>query len=61
MLKDNKVEMIDAKTLIEWLALDAVNLLDVREEHEFKAARIPEAISIPLSSFNTSAIKELRE
>tara|TARA_Y100000588_G_scaffold365499_1_gene430200 strand:- start:601 stop:939 length:339 start_codon:yes stop_codon:yes gene_type:complete len=58
VLEDNKVELIDAETLYKWLALEEVNLFDVREEYEFKVARIPQAISLPLSSFNTSTIKK---
>lgn len=43
------VSRIDARTLFDWLRQDQAVLIDVREPHEFARARIPGALSLPLS------------
>lgn len=43
------VSRIDAKTLSDWLQRNEAVLIDVREPHEFARARIPGALSLPLS------------
>lgn len=42
---------IDALTLSEWLKKDEAIVIDVREDEEFEAGHIKEAVSIPLSVF----------
>ncbi len=43
------VSRIDARTLSDWLQRNRALLIDVREPHEFARARIPGALSLPLS------------
>ena len=40
------------------LADDSILLVDVREPHELLMARIPEAVNVPLSSFDPRAIPD---
>lgn len=44
------VTRIDARTLSDLLGRNKAVLIDVREPHEFARARIPGALSLPLSS-----------
>jgi rhodanese-related sulfurtransferase len=39
------------------LAEDSILLVDVREPHEFEAARIPGAVNLPLSVFDPALIE----
>ncbi len=43
------VSRIDARTLSDWLRHNKAVLIDVREPHEYARARIPGAMSLPLS------------
>ena len=49
---------IEADALCQLLAADAAILVDVREEWEFAEARIPGAVSLPLSRFDLAALPE---
>lgn len=42
----------------EGLANDTILLVDVREPHELMMARIPDAVNVPLSSFDPRAIPD---
>ena len=50
---------IDIVKLKELVAQENCTIIDVREENEFKAKRIPNAINIPLSQCTSSRISEL--
>lgn len=41
------------------LADGSITLVDVREPHEFAIAHIPGSVSVPLSSFDPDALREL--
>ena len=50
------VEFIDAETLKTWMASGDAVLVDVRETHEYKMARIEGSTLIPLSAFDPASI-----
>jgi rhodanese-related sulfurtransferase len=47
---------VDVITLRQWLADDAVQLIDVREPDEHAEAHIEQAILLPLSTFDLASI-----
>ncbi|HEX2136116.1 MAG TPA: rhodanese-like domain-containing protein [Microvirga sp.] len=47
---------LDRETVKRGLADGSITLVDVREPHEFAAGHIPGSISLPLSTFDPSAI-----
>lgn len=49
---------ISVTTLNEWLEKDDVLLIDVREQAEWDQARLPQALLLPLSSFDPLAIPD---
>ena len=51
---------LDRETVKRGLADGSITLVDVREPHEFAAGHIPGSISLPLSTFDPSAIPEGR-
>ncbi|GLS46382.1 rhodanese-like domain-containing protein [Methylobacterium brachythecii] len=50
---------LDRETVKQGLADGSILLIDVREEHEFAAGRIPGAVSYPLSDFDPATLKAL--
>ncbi|AFY92224.1 rhodanese-like domain-containing protein [Chamaesiphon minutus] len=53
---EDRLKLVDAKTLKEWVDLDAVVLVDVREPAEHAGEHIPSSISFPLSKFDPAQI-----
>ncbi|HIK56811.1 MAG TPA: rhodanese-like domain-containing protein [Synechococcales cyanobacterium M55_K2018_004] len=53
-----QVHAIDAQTLKQGLAQNAVILIDVREPAEFSAEHIPGAMLVPLSRFDPRKIPQ---
>ena len=51
---------LDRETVKRGLADGSITLVDVREPHEFAAGHIPGSLSLPLSTFDPSAIPEGR-
>ena len=51
---------LDRETVKQGLADGSMTLVDVREPHEFAAGHIPGALSLPLSTFDPSAIPQAR-
>ncbi len=49
---------LDRETVKRGLADSSMIIVDVREPHEFAAGHIPGSISLPLSTFDPSAIPE---
>lgn len=47
----DKLQVVDASTLKQWLEAQQVILVDVREPSEYAEERISNAIPIPLSTF----------
>lgn len=56
MTQDNQIQTISPETLAAWLDERIAYLVDVREEHEFQAARILGATCLPLSKFDVGKI-----
>jgi len=54
--RDPRLKEIDALTLKQWLDQGRVQLIDVREPAEYADERIPEAINMPLSSFDPTQV-----
>ena len=52
------VHDLSAADVAEALANDTILLVDVREPHELMMARIPDAVNLPLSSFDPSQIPD---
>jgi rhodanese-related sulfurtransferase len=52
----NQLKSVDAQTLKEWLDLDTVLLVDVREPAEHAGEKIPDSILFPLSKFDPAQI-----
>ena len=61
MTQDEQIQTIPPETLATWLDEGNVYLVDVREEHEFEAARIAGAICLPLSKFDPKRIPDKTE
>ncbi|MFN3854123.1 MAG: rhodanese-like domain-containing protein [Phreatobacter sp.] len=53
-----RVRDLTPHEVAEALARDEVLIVDVREPHELAMARIPEAVNVPLSSFDPDAIPD---
>ncbi len=51
------LEDMTADALASALTHDEVYLIDVREEVEWRAARIPDAVLMPLSSFDPALVE----
>ncbi|MBU6207986.1 MAG: rhodanese-like domain-containing protein, partial [Alphaproteobacteria bacterium] len=51
---------ISAPELAQMLNMGSVQIVDVREAHEFAAGHIPDAINLPLSQFRPSQLPEAR-
>lgn len=49
---------LDRETVKRGLAAGSMTLVDVREPHEFAAGHIPGSLSLPLSTFDPSAIPQ---
>jgi len=49
---------LDRQTVKRGLADGSIALVDVREPHEFAAGHIPGSLSLPLSTFDPSAIPQ---
>ena len=45
----SEIKQVTAQTLKSWLDNDQAVLIDVREQHEYDAAHIQEAVHIPLA------------
>lgn len=56
MTDGEQVAFIDPMTLAEWIARGEATVYDVREDHEWREARIPGAILLPLSRFDPAAV-----
>lgn len=54
--KQDKLQVITPDTLKMWLDNHQVNLIDVREPAEYKGEHIENAISLPLSQFDSRKI-----
>jgi rhodanese-related sulfurtransferase len=52
----NRLKLVDANTLKEWLDRDAVLLVDVREPAEYAGEHIPGSILLPLSRFDPAQL-----
>ncbi|MBL1148315.1 MAG: rhodanese-like domain-containing protein [Pseudomonadota bacterium] len=52
----SKIEMVDCKTLKEWLDKDEAVVIDVREIAEYDAAHIKDAILIPVGTCSTDTV-----
>ncbi|ACK70140.1 Rhodanese domain protein [Gloeothece citriformis PCC 7424] len=52
----DKLQVVDASTLKQWLEAQQVILVDVREPSEYAEERISNAIPIPLSTFDPKKI-----
>ncbi len=50
---------LDRDAIKQGLADGSLLLIDVREDHEFAAGRIPGSVSHPLSTFDPQALREL--
>jgi rhodanese-related sulfurtransferase len=53
---ENRLKLVDAKTLKDWLDRDTVLLVDVRETAEHVGEHIPGSILLPLSKFDPAQI-----
>lgn len=51
-----QIQSADAATVIGWLNEGSATIVDVREPHEFQAAHIPGAVSLPLSRFDPARV-----
>ena len=54
----NPIHDLSPEEVAQGLADDTILLVDVREPHELAMARIPDAVNVPLSSFDPGAIPE---
>lgn len=52
------IENISAETLNDWLKNDEAILIDVREPFEYEAARIPNAILLPLAQISQDLLPD---
>lgn len=57
----DNIQMIDAQEAMDWVALGAAVVVDVREDNEFLAGHIPGATLLPLSRFNPTAVPAVPE
>lgn len=51
-----QIQIAAPATVIGWLKDGTATIVDVREPHEFQAARIPGAVSMPLSRFDPARV-----
>jgi rhodanese-related sulfurtransferase len=49
---------LDRETIKRGLADGSIELVDVREPHEFEAGHIPGSVSVPLSRFDPTRLPE---
>lgn len=55
----NAVEQVDPETVKKWLDEDGAVMIDVREDEEVAAARIPGTIHIAMSRFDPEQLPDL--
>jgi rhodanese-related sulfurtransferase len=53
-----KIIDLDRETIKRGLADGSIELVDVREPHEFAAGHIPGSVSVPLSRFDPNRLPE---
>lgn len=58
MSNETTVPEISIETLKDWLAADSVLLVDVREQNEWDAAHLEQAMLLPLSRFDPAQIPD---
>lgn len=54
----NQLVETDAKTVHQWIENGEAVLIDVREPQELQQARVPGAINIPMSAFDTTKLPD---
>jgi len=57
-LPPNQVFYVSPAQINEWRDSDAAVIVDVREKNEWEEARIPDAILMPLSTFDPAKIPD---